>query len=53
MRPCTALTYLVPKTSAMYAGIVEKPPPYIEMMMQNAATNRAALPIVPVSGTSE
>src|SRR5690606_30132032 len=33
-----------------YAGTVEKPPPYIERMMQVAATNSATFPVLPDHG---
>ncbi|MCY1445627.1 hypothetical protein D9M71_621530 [compost metagenome] len=47
-----APTICVPNRSARYAGTVAKPPPYIDRMMQNAATNRAMLPRWPMFGTS-
>src|SRR6186713_1153961 len=51
-RPCTALTYLAPKISARYAGMVAKPPPYIVRMTQKQETNSTTEPIWPESGTS-
>src|SRR5450830_1037102 len=39
-----APTICVPNKSARYAGAVEKPPPYIDKMMQTAPTNNAMLP---------
>jgi len=49
-RPCMAPTWTVPKRSRRYAGIVANPPPYIEMMTQVRATNRATLFIFWLSG---
>ena len=43
-RPWIAPTICVPNRSARYAGTVAKPPPYIDKMMQNAATNSETLP---------
>ena len=49
-RPWIAPTMRVPNRSARYAGTVEKPPPYIERMMQKNPTNSAMLPIAAVQG---
>lgn len=43
--PMNCFTNWVPNMSAKYAGKVENPPPYMDMMMPNARTNSALLPI--------
>ena len=44
---------MVPNTSRRYAGMVAKPPPYMERMMQKAATNSGIEPRWPSVGTVE
>src|SRR5215467_10124620 len=50
--PLIAATCAVPNTSAIYGGIVEKPPPYIVMIRERHVTKRTRFPDQPMTGSA-